>query len=247
MLFRSIDGTQIAKLFDLSPWEFTTVLPDNDQLDTEISSSFTDNLLGQRPEDIVVDGGKFIDRFSSHAPEELVPGAITDLLQMTVFTKDPEGSDLIVGFKIFADQRNPAEYFRVSNYATTTLAADLNYLSTQITLTDVSGLPDPNPTDNRPGSVFINGEKIIYLGIDRAQNKLLNIRRGATRTSIPLLHKAGSLVTDASVQQQFDADFATKILENATFDNFLGDESTYYLADTSFIQQGRLFLDAGTE
>jgi hypothetical protein len=166
---------------------------------------------------------------------------------MNVFTKDPEGSDLVVGFKIFADQKNPAEYYRVANYATTTLAADLNYLSTQITLTDVTGLPDPNPADNRPGSVFINGEKIIYLGIDREENKLLNIRRGASRTSIPLLHKAGSLVSDASVQQQFDTDFATKILENATYDNFLGDTSTYYTADVSTIQQGRTFLDLGNK
>ena len=241
------DVVAIPLLTDLSSWEFTTVLPTADDLDTEISSSFTDNLLGQRPEDIVVDGGKFIDRFNSHAPEELVPGAITDLLQMSVFTKDPAGSDLVVGFKIFADQKSPAEYYRVSNYATTTLVSDLNYLSTQISLTDVAGLPDPNPADNRPGSVFINGEKIIYLGIDREENKLLNIRRGASRTSIPLLHKAGSLVSDASVQQQFDTDFATKILEDATYDNFLGDTSTYHIADVSSIQQARTFLDLGNK
>jgi hypothetical protein len=240
---QDIEGSLI--LNDLTVWESTPVNPDADELDTEISSSFTDSLLGQRPEDIVIDGGKFIDRFSSHAPEELVPGAITDLLQMTVFTKDPEGSGLTVGFKIFSDQQNPAEFYRISSAATTTLAEDLDYLSTQIVLTDVSGLPDPNPTDNRPGSVFINGEKIIYLGIDREENKLLNIRRGASRTSIPLLHTAGSLVSDASAQQLFDADFVTQILENSTFDNFLGNTATYYTADVSSIQQGRLFIDLG--
>ena len=242
---RDVEGTPIMN--DLSNWDLTPIASDNDELDTEISSSFIDNQLGQRPEDIIVDGGKFIDTFSSHAPEELVPGAISDLLQMNVFTKDPAGSNLVIGFRIFADQRSPAEYYRISNGATTTLAVDLNYLSTQIQLVSVAGLPDPNPTDNRPGSVFINGEKIIYLGIDRDENKLLNIRRGVNRTSIPLLHKAGSLVSDASAQQQFDADFITPILENASFDNLLGNTATYYTADVSSIQQGRLFIDLGNK
>jgi hypothetical protein len=241
------DLAAATALTDLTNWEYTEVLPDNDQLDTEISSVFTDNLLGQRPEDIVVDGGKFIDRFSSHAPEELVPGAISDLLQMNVFTKDPAGSGVVVGFKIFSDQSSPTEYYRIASAATSVLTADLNYLSPFIQLQSVAGLPDPNPADNRPGSVFINGEKIIYLGIDRTQNRLLNIRRGANRTSIPLLHKAGSLVSDASAQQQFDADFVTPILENSSFDNFLGNTATYYTADVSNIQQGRIFLDLGNQ
>ena len=242
---RDVEGTAI--LNDLNNWDLTPITASDDQLDTELSSSFTDSLLGQRPEDIVVDGGKFIDTYSSHAPEELIPGAISDLLQMSVFTKDPAGSDIIVGFKIFSDQKNPAEYYRISNQATAVLVSDLNYLSTQIELSSVAGLPDPNPADNRPGSVFINGEKIIYLGIDRDDNKLLNIRRGANRTSIPLLHQAGSLVSDASAQQQFDADFITPILENATFDNLLGNTATYYTADVSSIQQGRLFIDLGNK
>jgi hypothetical protein len=197
--------------------------------------------------EITIDGDGFVTTTTSRGPEELVPGAISDLLQMSVFTKDPAGSDLIVGFKIFSDQKNPAEYYRISNQATTVLVSDLNYLSTQIELSSVAGLPDPNPADNRPGSVFINGEKIIYLGIDREDNKLLNIRRGANRTSIPLLHQAGSLVSDASAQQQFDADFITPILENATFDNLLGNTATYYTADVSSIQQGRLFIDLGNK
>lgn len=55
-------------------------------LDTTITSSYTDTQLGTRPEDIVVDGGGYVDTFSSHAPEELLPGRIYDTLDMTITT-----------------------------------------------------------------------------------------------------------------------------------------------------------------
>jgi hypothetical protein len=45
----------------------------------------------------------------------------------------------------------------------------------------------------------------------------------------------------------FDTDFATKILEDATYDNFLGDTATYHTADVSSIQQARTFLDLGNK
>ena len=55
-------------------------------LDSIYESQFTDTFLGTRPTDINVDGGAFVDTYSSHAPEELVPGAIFDTLDMRVFT-----------------------------------------------------------------------------------------------------------------------------------------------------------------
>ena len=55
-------------------------------IDTNISSLFTDLQLGTRPEDINVDGGKFVDTYNSHAPEELIPGRVFDTLDMEVYT-----------------------------------------------------------------------------------------------------------------------------------------------------------------
>jgi hypothetical protein len=55
-------------------------------LDAIYESEFNDTFLGLRPTDINVDGGAFVDTYSSHAPEELVPGAIFDTLDMRVFT-----------------------------------------------------------------------------------------------------------------------------------------------------------------
>jgi len=55
-------------------------------LDAIYSSSYLDFYLGTRPTDINVDGGGYIDTFSSYAPEELVPGSEFDTLDMRVYT-----------------------------------------------------------------------------------------------------------------------------------------------------------------
>jgi hypothetical protein len=56
-------------------------------LDAQYSSSYTDLYLGSRATDINVDGGGYVDVFSSHAPEELVPGIEFDTLDMRVYTR----------------------------------------------------------------------------------------------------------------------------------------------------------------
>lgn len=55
-------------------------------LDTTYYSLFTDSNLGIRAEDIITDGSGFVDTYSSHAPEELVPGSIFDALDIKVTT-----------------------------------------------------------------------------------------------------------------------------------------------------------------
>ena len=61
--------------------------PSTDKLaDTLIYSKLNDMSLGLRPEDINIVGGKFIDTFESHAPEELLPGLVYDTLDIKVFT-----------------------------------------------------------------------------------------------------------------------------------------------------------------
>jgi hypothetical protein len=55
-------------------------------LDTIFESSFLDPYLGVGPTAINIDGGAFVDTYSSHAPEELVPGAVFDTLDMRVYT-----------------------------------------------------------------------------------------------------------------------------------------------------------------
>ena len=70
-------------------------------LDVIYESAFTDTYLGVRSTDINVEGGAFIDTYSSHAPEELIPGSEFDTLDLKVYTRP--GSDWTDdghGFKI---------------------------------------------------------------------------------------------------------------------------------------------------
>lgn len=55
-------------------------------LNTIFESSYLDLYLGTRPSDINIDGGKYIDTYASHAPEELVPGSEFDTLDFRVYT-----------------------------------------------------------------------------------------------------------------------------------------------------------------
>lgn len=54
--------------------------------DTTITSDYTDISLGYRPEDINIDGGAYVDAYSSHAPEELLPGMIYEAVDIQVYT-----------------------------------------------------------------------------------------------------------------------------------------------------------------
>jgi hypothetical protein len=78
--------------FDINPYDNISIdetgqtTYDVAILDAIYESQFDDPFLGTRPSDINVDGGAFVDTYSSHAPEELVPGASFDTLDMRVYT-----------------------------------------------------------------------------------------------------------------------------------------------------------------
>ena len=75
-------------------------LSDN-EYDSLIRSTFTDLTLGTRAQDINIDGGGFVDTYSSHAPEELVPGIVFDTLDLKVFTLSPATSQDGAGPQIY--------------------------------------------------------------------------------------------------------------------------------------------------
>ena len=78
--------------FDINPFDNISYGPEGRPtydpaiLDAIYASEFIDPYLGTLPSSINVDGGAFVDQYSSYAPEELVPGAIFDTLDMRVFT-----------------------------------------------------------------------------------------------------------------------------------------------------------------
>jgi hypothetical protein len=79
--------------YDINPFDNISYGPEGRPtydpaiLDAIYQSQFLDPYLGTRAIDINVAGGEFVDTYSSHAPEELVPGAEFDTLDFRVYTQ----------------------------------------------------------------------------------------------------------------------------------------------------------------
>ena len=134
-------------------------------VDTIIRSTYTDTALGSRPEDINVDGGAYVDRWSSHAPEELVPGIVFDTLNMRVFTSNVStytNANATVGYRIFTDISGETNFLRIADSYSTTTAKELLRSDTEIFLNNTDILITPDLGLNDPGVIFINGERITY-------------------------------------------------------------------------------------
>jgi hypothetical protein len=138
-------------------------------LDTIVQSSYDDTSLGLRPEDINIDGGNYVDTFSSHGPEEFVPGRVFDNLNIEVYTSMRSGT-ANVGYRMSHVMTSMPDgsstvwptYYRINGANTTVLTANLNYTDSNIYVADASLMPSPNPDGARPGVIYINGEKIYY-------------------------------------------------------------------------------------
>ena len=163
VISEAVGGNVNVKLSDLNLFDY---------LDANVYSTFLDTELGTRPEDINLVGGHYVDQFSSHAPEELIPGRMYDTLEMRVFS-NTVGNTATYGFRIFHPMHDYNVLFpnvpssnvsitRISANSTTTLAQDLYSSNTAIYVNDASVLPTPNQSEALPGIVFINGEKIHY-------------------------------------------------------------------------------------
>ena len=130
-------------------------------LDNIIRSNFADAALGTRPEDITVDGGQFIDTYSSHAPEELIPGIVFDTLSLKIYTQINLGTQ-VLGYRMFNNMLRQTSYIRIADVNTTELSLPLAYNDTTISVTDASVLTIPNTSAGIPGVLFIGAERITY-------------------------------------------------------------------------------------
>ena len=190
-------------------------------LDSEIQPTYNTTSISS-----IIDGGAYYDTYSSHAPEEFVPGVTFDNLNMCVYTglvglpagvglPNPPKSNVAtytanVGYRIVHNMNGNAagrnysvwpKYYGISASRITTLAANLNISDTTIQVTNASALSAPNHSTLTPGTVFINGEKINFWGIDYDNNLLLNIRRAVDGTGAPLTHGVGSQLVDTTVTE----------------------------------------------
>jgi hypothetical protein len=137
-------------------------------------------------------------------------------------------------------------YYRLPAANTVVLTSELRYDSEEVAVDDVAKLPEPNASQNQPGSIWINAEKINYFGIDYGRNVLTDIRRGAARTSIPLAHPVGSIITDASAEQIITRDTVLSITQDLEVNNgFSGNANTVTYQSTiiSSVPQGTIWLE----
>ena len=109
--------------FDSIPYDYITKDVENvldvygsQSEDTYIRSNFTDSGLGFRPEDIDINGGKFVDQYSTHSPEEFIPGIMYDTLDIKVRTLPV--SDGAAELKIFTVNYNNINSFSFDSAAT---------------------------------------------------------------------------------------------------------------------------------
>jgi hypothetical protein len=83
----TISGTMNVSLFGATELEFYSTNNDYNNLDSVINgSTISDTSLGYKPEDIIIDGNNFLNAVDSYAPEECVPGYVTDSIGINVFT-----------------------------------------------------------------------------------------------------------------------------------------------------------------
>jgi hypothetical protein len=176
----------------------------NKTIDVVMQSFYTDLSLGTAPEDITTDGGAYLDKYHSHAPEELVPGQTFDTLDMRIYTNISTvgGGQESIAYRIFNNMLGKTSYLRIGDLTTTQLVQPLSMTDANIYVYAASRITSrPDPVLGIPGVIFIGNERITFYTIDLVNNVLGQIRRGTQGTSTPLTYPIGSYVIDAGNAQ----------------------------------------------
>lgn len=147
-----------------------------------------------------------------------------DLIKIVQF-----GSDLYKdssAYEIYKDMLN-VNYFRRYSIGAVQLARDLYYYDNEILVTDASSLAEPKITSNKPGIITINGERIAYF--HKNGNRLTQLRRGLSGSSIRELHAIDSDVNNASDTE------ALPYKEEQIREDFVSDGSTLLIGPLPFV------------
>ena len=177
-------------------------------LDTVIQSKYTDT-FGSNVNNITLDGGAYYDTFSSHAPEELVPGVTYDSLNMVVTTR-LNNNTFPVSYRVVHNMTANAsstnanlwpKYYGVSSSHSSVLTLPLNITDSNIHVANAAAFTAPSIPLIQPGIIYINGEKITFWTVDTTNNVLGQIRRAVDGTGAPAVHAAGSQVVESGVTE----------------------------------------------
>jgi hypothetical protein len=215
-------------------------------LDAAYSSAYLDPYLGLRINSINVVGGAYIDTYSSHAPEELVPGSEFDTLDFRVYTTGgpTDGAD----FRIFQDMRGLQLAYTITDATTTTLTQSVSTTDDVIYVTDAEALFVPDFATNQWGVITIGAERIMYRDIDLVANTVSNLIRGTAGTAI-MSHSSGSAVYNTSSTNLFGQQYQNYIVQDTTQAD--GSTTEFFapsitLSTTQIVWDAMTDYDAGT-
>ena len=134
----------------------------------------------------------------------------TDVIEVIAFSnKVTRGS---FGYKIFKDMLNKNSYSRIDDASSTVLVQPLNFYDKEIVLDDTTVLPEPSAKLNKPGVVFIEGERIEYFR--KEGNVIRQLKRGTLGTGVKNSYPVGTLVRDQSITQTipYKDEFITEVI-----------------------------------
>ena len=128
-----------------------------------------------------------LDKRIVHLKDAPADGVTVDVLHFAAPVSSPR-----IAFRQFKDILNRTHYKRVDNAQGIVLAQDLNDFDLRIEVEDATLLPNPDRRSNKPGIMFIQGERIEYFVKDG--NTLRQLRRGTLGTGVGISYPAGTAI-----------------------------------------------------
>lgn len=134
------------------------------------------------------------DKRFVHLTDIPAPNDTVDVIHFAAPVSTPR-----IAWSQFKDILNRTHYKRYDNSSGTVLAKPLTASDIRIEINDASSLPEPSKDLNRPGVIFIEGERIEYFIKDG--NLLRQIRRGTLGTGIGNQYNVGTAVIDQGISK----------------------------------------------
>jgi hypothetical protein len=207
-----------------------SINPDPKNFDTQLQGgnlSYT-TATGFAPDDILVEGGgRFITPETSHAPEEIVPGHITDTLNIKVFRVPRSGSSKIISKNYICD--GIKSQFDIGQFPNNTAGVFVN-LDNQILKKDVDYTIDWQ-SKTLTMTVPPANKKIINISsFGMASENILDVNYFvADGSTVEFITNAPwpTLYTDSEFQQSIDRLGSVVLVNNdvAAYELFRTDES----------------------
>ena len=147
----------------------------------------------------------------------------SDILDVIIFNSHRVSEGY--GFMQFKDMFNRVHYKRLNKSKSTRLAEDLYQFDTIIKVIDGSVLDFPRLSENIPGIIEINGERIEYF--EKNGNELSRLRRGTLGTGVPYRHKKDYLVINIGYSETIsynEEQIIEKIVSDGSTSSFTLDE-----------------------